>query len=183
MARVSKVGMPGIIEVTLDGSRPIERSMRFRGQPPIGGVCVIVARDRGLALDVGWDQRAGWSPWLWPMHGLEPQQWIVKRYRRSNRYSIAHGVSGLVLTAPRGKGHRPTIERLGDSDRQLWELASTDDQSAFLLRSPPSGFVLDATENAAANDHPVVWSENWNVWQQWVVARLPVKTPRRRASS
>lgn len=146
---------------------------RFR-RSVLDGPCIIVARGPGLALDIGWDQEAGWSPWFWETHALTPQQWTLERVAQPDVYTITHVGSGLRLQAPEGTRGQPTVARRRDTKRQRWQVVPTDDRTAFLLRSSATGAVLDATQDPARGSHPVVWDEHWEPWQQWVIARLPM---------
>ena len=179
------VGIPGFLSITLSASETDNLKERFNRRS-LYGPCMIIDRWSGLAMDSTPDPKHQTRPVLWTVHALPWQQWRIKKVR-DNMVKITSEHGGLALTTDQqvGDGSWLWLEEDIGLDSQLWRLHPTRDHGAFAIYSCRSAYALDATRApnlpAAGENHdidnptaPIMWTNDWRSWQQWVITRLPL---------
>ncbi len=161
-----QVGIPGVVAVGTDDLGSLLASRRVKGGP-----FMIVARDRGLALDTGFGVANLTEPILWPAHGFPQQLWLLAGTRRRGEYAIQSVANGLALDARRedGLGRTPVLWERHDEPWQRWRLKESPDGMACQLISVHTGHSLDCPSDAGPRDHPVLWDSHGEMTQQFLL--------------
>lgn len=185
------MGIPGFVKLTLGSTDFASLANRFSRRPIFGGPCLLVDRHSGLALDATTQPGHRTRPVLWTVHGLPWQQWRIERTGR-NLIRIRSEQSGLVLTTDGVAGNLSWVWLEKDRDRadQHWRIEPTIDKAAFTIETGRSAHALDATTDPRVPagvptrsvdfpTAPILFDTNSESWQQWVIARLPLRDPPR----
>jgi hypothetical protein len=167
----------GFLKVRFTKEQVAAAHSRLRRKPLYGGPCLLVERASGRALDVTPDAKPGERAVLWTVHGGPWQRWNIRPVGGGQvQFVSEHRSLALTAVGTPGDWSPVRLEEPTAGDRhQRWRLRPTDDGAAFLIESVMSPHALDATDAPENLTVPQLWSSHWAEWQQWVIARLPIR--------
>jgi Ricin-type beta-trefoil lectin domain-like len=108
---------------------------------------VLIARKKGLALEVGAQTGQGYEPQLRPPHA---RPWLSWQTPYRDEYLTISLANGLALDARRDleRGRHPLMWVPHGDGQQRWCLHPAADGAAYLIESVRTGHVLDAPPDA-----------------------------------
>jgi hypothetical protein len=150
---------------------------RFTRDPIYAGPCLILNRASGFALDATTTPAPGTHNKLLGAHAGPHQQWRLHDMG-DGEVEITSELGGLHLTtmAYPSKWGDVWLDNKEASDLSTrWRLRVSADQSAFVIENSHSRCFLDAGIGGKKEADPHVSQTNRDPWQQWVIARFPLK--------
>ena len=150
---------------------------RFSKDPIYSGPCLLLNRASGFALDATTTPAPGTHNKLWGAHAGPHQQWRL-RDMGNGEIEITSELGGLHLTTmanPSKWGEVWLDNKKASGWSTRWRLQVSDDRGAFVIENAHSRCALDAGIGGKKEADPHVSYTTWDPWQQWVIARLPLK--------
>lgn len=160
-------GFPGLT-VGVEG---VSFTPRRKKKTDPAGPFLIIARDCGLALDTGLDNRPRARPLLWPPHADRHQLWFLQPSGVAGEALIVSAANGHALDATTNSEQSELVMWEPNAEPwQRWKLNKSPDGAAFEIQSMHNRRFLTVSGDAEPRWHP--WFEdrlfNWS--QQWIFA-------------